>query len=186
MKGRNQNGTIITTQCGLQVRVRRLQPDDTQHLLDIFDQMSSDSRYHRFSQSVDNVSEELKWKEASRITGADLHHGNGLIAFADLPGMPDTAVGAARYVCVGDGVAEAAMSVIDAVQRQGLGTKLMLLLAEYAQADGVRELRADIRSDNEAIRKILRRLPYKVTWVQGGECSQVLVDLRNRPTEMRN
>lgn len=186
MNGRKHDNYIITTQNGLQVRVRRLQSDDVPYLLEIFEQMSSNSRYHRFNQAVDNVSEEMKLREAERIAGSDLLRGEGLIAFADMPEMPDVTIGAARYVCVGDGVAEAAMSVIDAVQKQGIGTELMLMLTELAKAYGVRQLIADVRNDNEAIRTILHRMPYEVRWVRDGMFSQVFVDLTRPKLQEQN
>lgn len=167
----------FTIKNGRQLRVRQMRQDDAPYLLEIFEHMSANSRYHRFHQSVDNVSEERKWQEARRIAQVNSGRSEGIIAFADFPGKPNMAVAAARFVCIGDGVAEAAISVIDALQQQGVGTKLMDILVEIARAAGVRQLVASIQSDNMGIWKILQRLPYSVQRVSQGSFAEVFVDL---------
>ncbi len=167
----------FTTHTGLRLRARPLLPTDAPYLVQIFEQMSADSRYMRFNQSLENLSEERKWEEAERIAQTTKQRSGGLIVFADLAGMPNTAVAAARYVCVEEGTAEVAISVIDAMQKQGIGNWLMKRLIEVARRDGVRLLTADIRNDNEGIWKILYRLPYEIVRMRDGSFSQVIVDL---------
>lgn len=167
----------MTTSSGLQLRVRPLLEGDAPYLIQIFEQMSADSRYMRFNQSLGDISEERKWQEAERIARTGKRFSGGLIAFTDLPEEADVAVAGARYVCVGEGLAEVAISVIDALQRHGIGTLLMNRLVEKARAEGVRLLTADIRSDNEGIFKILDRLPYEVVRIRDGAFLQVIVDL---------
>ncbi len=168
------------THTGLPVRVRHLRTSDAPFLLQIFEHMSSESRYHRFNQPVDNVSDERKWEEAERIARTNPQRSGGFIAFADLPGESNVAVAAARYVCIGEEVAEAAMSVVDALQRQGLGTHLMTMLVDLARRDGIKYLTADIRNDNRGIWKILDRLPYAIRRDREGAFSQIVVDLTSR------
>lgn len=170
----------ITTRSGLQLHVRELRSDDTANLIEIFDHMSSDSRYQRFNQPADNLSEARKWEEAERITRMVPQHSGGLIAFADLAGETAVAVAAARYVCVGDKTAEAAISVADALQGQGVGTELMGRLCEQAKAAGVHWLTATIRNDNTAIWHVLSRMPYAVSRLIEGSDSIVQVDLMQR------
>ncbi len=178
----------FTTRTGLRVRARPLLPTDAPYLVQIFEQMSADSRYMRFNQPLENVSEGRKWEEAERIAQTTKQRSGGLIVFADLPGLANAAVAAARYVCTGEGTADAAMSVIDAMQKQGIGSWLMNKLIEVARRDGVRLLTADIRNDNEGIWKILYRLPYEMVRMRDGSFSQVIVDLmrpRLHPPEER-
>lgn len=170
----------ILTHSGLKLRVRPIRPDDAPHLLEIFEHMSSDSRYRRFNQPVDNLSEERKWQEADRIAQAIPRLGGGFIVFADLPEKSNVAVAAIRYVCTGDGEAETAISVIDAMQRQGIGTQLMEMLVDLAQQKGVSVLTAEIRNDNEGIWKILYRLPYDIERRRDGPYSQVKLNLTRR------
>ncbi|MCA9975870.1 MAG: GNAT family N-acetyltransferase [Anaerolineales bacterium] len=168
------------TRTGSQIRVREIRQDDAPYLLEIFEHMSADSRYRRFHQSMENLSAERKWQEAERIAKTDPTRSGGIIAFADFPGEPNMAVAAARFVCTGNGTAEAAVSVIDTMQRQGMGTKLMDMLIELAQAAGVRHLVASVQNDNVGIWKILQRLPYVTTRVSQGSFSEIIVDLTQR------
>lgn len=167
----------FTTRSGLRLRMRSLMPTDAPYLVQIFEQMSADSRYMRFNQPLEYVSEERVWEEAERIAQTTRQHSGGLIVFTDLPDSSNTAVAAARYVCIGEGTAEVAMSVIDAMQKQGIGSWLMHKLVETARRDGVRLLTADIRNDNEGIWKILYRLPYEMVRMRDGSFSQVIIDL---------
>lgn len=167
----------VTTSSGLQIRIRPLLPSDAPYLVQIFEQMSANSRYMRFNQSLEEVSEERKWEEAERIAQIGNRFSGGLIVFLDEPETGEIAIAGARYVCVGEGVAEVAMSVIDAMQQHGIGSKLMDMLVEKARRDGVRLLTADIRNDNQGIWKILYRLPYEIVRMRDGSFSQVIVDL---------
>lgn len=173
------------TRSGLPVLVRPLSAEDVQNLVAIFDRMSADSRYQRFNLPVENVSEHRKQQEAELIATMDPHLGFGVIAFADLPGEATVPVGAARLVCLEDGTAEAAMSVIDAMQRQGVGQHLMLVLVDLGRQMGVRRIVAMVRTDNQGILKILHRLPYQVERRQEGVVTEVVIDLEApQPVEM--
>ena len=170
--------TIIDTfetKDGLAVRVRPLLPSDAPYLVDIFEHMSADSRYSRFHQSLDSVSPERARQEAENIAHTEAQV--GFIAFADLPDQLDAPIGAARYVEIGDGAAEAAVSVRDDRQGQGVGTRLMFLLVEEAQARGIHKLTATIQSANKAIIHLLNRLPYPHTRTAVGPDIELTLDL---------
>ncbi len=163
------------TKKGVTVRIRPLLPSDTPHLVDIFEHMSADSRYSRFYQPLDHVAPERVWREAEAI--AHTPQQVGFIAFADLPGQPDAPVGAARYVCTGDDVAEAAVSVRDDMQGQGVGTQLLALLAEEARARDVHKLTALVQNSNKAIVRVLNRMPYQYERTAVGADIELALDL---------
>lgn len=160
---------------GLAVRVRPLTPEDTAYLVNIFEHMSADSRYSRFHQPLENISPERVWREAEAIT--HMSEQVGFIAFADLPDQLNVPVGAARYVLVGDKVGEAAVSVRDDMQGQGIGSQLMSLLAEEARLRGLHKLQATIQTSNKAIIRVLNRLSYPHTRTSVGPDAEVLLDL---------
>lgn len=170
----------FTTRNGLSIHTRQMQPEDAPYLVEIFENMSADSRYRRFHQPVENISTERKWQEAERIAHIDPQKSGGIIAFANLPGKGNVAIAAARFVRVSDEVAEAAVSVIDAMQQQGVGTQLMNMLIEVAQVVGIWQLVASVQNDNQGIMKILQRLPYEVKRVAEGSFATVTVNLRQR------
>lgn len=165
------------TKQGLLIKVRPLLPDDAPHLVAIFDHMSAESRYRRFNQPLQKLSRTRVWREAREIAATDPARSGGLLAFADLPDEPETAVAAARYVCTDETVAEAAISVRDDVQRQGIGARLMRLLAEMAREDGIESLVATVQNDNQGIWKVLQRLPSPTKRRYDGPYTHVTVDL---------
>jgi GNAT superfamily N-acetyltransferase len=84
-------------------------------------------------------------------------------------------VAGARYVVVQPGCAEVAFAVVDQHQGQGIGAALMRHLVEIARAAGLRELIAEVLSDNAPMLKVLARsgLPM-VTRREGGVAHVVL------------
>ncbi len=163
------------TRDGLTVRVRRMLNTDTPYLIDIFEHMGADSRYRRFHQPTDHLDEDFVWHEAQHI--ADLHHAGGLLAFADLPEQKHVPIGGARYVLLGDGRAETAVSIRDDMQRKGIGTRLLQLIAEEAKLVGVTTLVATIQNENRAIWCTLKHLPHPLKRIQDGVVSEIEIDL---------
>lgn len=84
---------------------------------------------------------------------------------ADPPG-----VGIARYVRVHDepGVAEAAVAVVDDLQRQGLGRLLLESLAESARENGIERFRAYVSRSNTHALTALRSIGATSVGVDDG------------------
>ncbi len=160
---------------GLAVRVRRMLNKDTPYLIDIFKHMGDDSRYNRFHQPTAHLDEEFVWHEAQHI--ADLHNAGGLLAFADLPNQQNAPIGGARYVLLGEGRAETAVSIRDDMQRKGIGTHLLQLIAKEAKLVGVTTLIATIQNENRAIWHTLKHLPHPLRRIQDGTISEIEIDL---------
>jgi acetyltransferase len=165
------------TKQGTHVCVRPLLSDDAPHLVKIFEHMGPESRYKRFNQPLQKLSKTRVWEEAEEIAQIDPSRSKGLVAFADMPDEPQTAIAAARYVRVDEVTAEAAISVRDDMQRQGIGSRLMRLLVDVAREDGLRRLVATIQNDNHGIWKILQRLPCPATRRYDGPYTHVTIDL---------
>jgi RimJ/RimL family protein N-acetyltransferase len=167
-----QKMTTWQTKDGRSLHIRPLQPDDAPLLVTIFEHMSSDSRYRRFHQPVDNLSAARVLEEAGEIAATVPDNGFGLIALAgDLP------VGAARYVIFAEGRAEIAVSIRDDYQNSGLGTRLVALVAQEAQKRGIKQLTAEVQTGNEAALRVLEKLPFPRTQALDGSVIQVEIDL---------
>jgi RimJ/RimL family protein N-acetyltransferase len=162
---------------GILIGVRHLRYDDAVYLVDIFENMSSDSRYQRFHQTTDHVHSGRIWREAEAIAHMDTKKQGGLIAFADLPDKPNAPVGAARYICLDERRADTAVSVRDDMQGKGIGTELLALLAEEARHNGLRQLVADVLNNNKGIVGVLKKLPYEMTRHSEGVYSTLVVHL---------
>lgn len=152
--------------------VRLLDSGDVDNLIEIFDALGAESRYRRFLQSVDNLSQTRIYEEAENIIALLPEKGNGLIAFQE--GAP---VGAARYVRIDDTTAEIAISVIDDAQGKGIGSHLLPLLTELAYEDGLTTLVGTVSNDNEPTWRLLNKLPYKLTRYAEGNASSFTLDL---------
>jgi GNAT superfamily N-acetyltransferase len=134
-----------------EVRVRPLLPQDA-HLLDeVFDGLGSQSRYTRFHGPKPRLSP----SERAYLSATDERNHLALVAFDDA----GHALGIARGVRLRDepATAEVAAEVVDAWQRQGVGTELLRRLARRATAVGIGRLRADVLASTGFARALRRR-----------------------------
>ncbi|RME81130.1 MAG: N-acetyltransferase [Caldilineae bacterium] len=168
--------TFITKR-GLQVRIRPLRPDDTEYLIEIFEHMSPESRYLRFHQPLIDPDPAFVRRRAQQIAQVACESGRAFLAFADLPGEPNVAVGGAQYVRAGPGVAEVALSVRDELQGQGIGSELLRLLTKQAKEEGIEKFVAVFQANNKAIQHVLRRVPLPVKREYHGSEVWIEVDL---------
>ena len=74
---------------------------------------------------------------------------------AELPAEPGRLAAEARYVPMGDGVAELAITIGDSYQGAGLGQRLLRALVESAAADGIERLRAVVSISNARMLHLL-------------------------------
>lgn len=159
------------------INIRPIRPDDTNYLIEIFEHMSSESRYSRFNQVIDHVTESRKWDVAQTIATADPKTNFGLLAFADLPSEPDPPIGAARYVKLSETEAEFAISIRDDYHNLGIGTFLLSELTQHAVEHGITTLVAGIQNSNKSIWFIINKLPYRVIRYVDGNESNIEIDL---------
>ena len=100
-------------------------------------------------------SSELSEEQLSYLTVVDHHDHEALLA---VDPERDDAVGVARFVRVGDGVAECAIVVADEWQNRGLGAQLLDRLVERAREEDVERFTALVLADNTDALRLLERL----------------------------
>jgi len=159
------------------VEVRSINFGDAPLLVDIFDHMTSESRYRRYHQTLDHVSHDRVRQEAINIAQADPSTNWGLIAFTDLPDRQNVPIGAVRFVCTSPLEAEVAISIRDDFQNVGIGTHLTHMLADAARKKGLQRLIADIQNNNPAIWHVFNSLPYHVLRQPEGVNSNIVISL---------
>jgi acetyltransferase len=171
----NQVVHTFQTKDGITIRVRPLQPEDTVHLIDIFENMGLESRYTRFNLPMAEPDPEMIRQEAAEIVDFERPESDGWLAFADLPDKPDTAVAGIRYVKTSEGEAEVAISVRDDMQNKGIGTALMTFLFDQAKKAGLTRLVALAQRNNRPLMELLKKsqIPIKRT----SEGSNVYVEV---------
>jgi RimJ/RimL family protein N-acetyltransferase len=131
---------------------RPIQPDDAERLTRAFEQLSPTSRYRRFH-APNTALTEADRRGLSEVDFVD--HVAWVAELICEPGRPFAGVG--RWIRLrGDPtVAEIALTVVDAYQRQGLGMALLKLLGESALAGGVRWFEATVLGENHPMRSLL-------------------------------
>jgi RimJ/RimL family protein N-acetyltransferase len=127
--------------------------------------------------------------------------GSGTVCLvAAPPAEPGQLAAEARYVRVGPGTAELALTVGDGYQGAGMGRLLLGALVQRARADGLERLRAVVLLSNTAMRRLLQRYGWVLAapveeftvacleisvdggmpgWPAGSTGQRVLVERRN-------
>lgn len=148
---------LVEWQCaladGTRVLFRRIRSDDKERLKRGLEELSPGSRYRRFFRYIDHFSD----KELRYLTEVDfVDHWAWLAVLPDSPRAPGVAVG--RWIRVADepNVAEAAVTVVDAYQGQGLGKTMLWLLARSAIENGIASLRAWVLGENDMMLALLK------------------------------
>jgi RimJ/RimL family protein N-acetyltransferase len=151
-------GEPAETHTGLKLRIRPLEADDKELLVDGFEQLSERSRYRRFFRPLDRLST----RDLAYLTEID-HRDHEALAALD----PDTGrlIGVARYVRSGDPeYAEVSVVVGDPWQRQGVATALLERLTQRARTAGITHFVALVMDENvEALKLFERRAPNGAT-----------------------
>lgn len=151
------------TKDGIPVKVRQMQPEDADYLVEIFENMGLESRYARFNMPLPDPDPVMVQQEATEMAAIERPESDGWLAFADLPGKPGTPVAGIRYVRTHEGEAEVAISVRDDMQNKGIGTALMTFLFEQAKKAGINKLVALAQRNNRPLWAMLKKSPKPVT-----------------------
>jgi RimJ/RimL family protein N-acetyltransferase len=128
----------------------RLEPGDGELLHRFFFRLSPESRYRRFLSPVARPEQ----VNPERLLDVDHREREAVCALVD-----GEIVGVARYTRIpGSDSAEVAVAVADAWQRQGIGTRLVTVLAEHAAEAGLTGFAIFTHSDNRGALALLHRL----------------------------
>jgi len=137
---------------GMVVRVRGVRPYDEVALRAAFRELSVETRYQRLLAHVHDLSDDL-WRYLCDVDG---RNHVALVAFRADDGR---LVGVVRFVrhALDPTVAEMAVTVTDACQRQGLGTQLLGMLVDAARDLHIRAFVAHALPSNVAVRRLMAR-----------------------------
>src|SRR5438105_11666705 len=99
-----------------------------------------------------------------KFTRIDFGRDMALIATATIEGA-ETAIGVARYARLADDVTcEFAITVADAWQGRGIGTKLLAMLVGTARGHGIRRVIGDVLATNTPMLRLARSQGFHVEW----------------------
>jgi len=144
-----------TLRDGSTITIRGLWPEDREEVRRGFAALSPESRYFRFLQLGNTaLSEEL----LTYLTDVNQRDHVALCAIAVSPDLKtERGIGVARFIRLKDApdTAEAAVTVVDDMQRRGVATALLAELMRAAEAMGIQRIRAEVLADNETMRTML-------------------------------
>jgi GNAT superfamily N-acetyltransferase len=138
---------------GQEVLVRPIRAQDSEGLLEGFQQLSPESRYRRFLAPQPTLGRaQLRY-----LTEVDHHDHEALLAIDPLT---RNGLGVARFVRSRENpsVAEVAVAVADDWQGRGLGTTLLQELAGRAREEGVSRFSATVLADNSGVIEMVFKL----------------------------
>lgn len=140
---------------GSMMHLRPIKPDDAVKLLDLYHRLSRRSLYQRFLivPSPDPA-------KAEYLASVDYEN-----HFAIVGEVADKIVAVARYYRQPESpdTAEAAFTVADDFQRQGIGARLLSLLSEIARDQGIQALEGHVLAENEPMMKVLSHSGYDLS-----------------------
>ena len=153
---------IVTLADGSRLAIRPIEPGDRDLMRAGFERLSPESRYRRFFSPMP----ELTGRQLDYLTRVDHHDHEALVA---LDADSGEGIAVARFVRVGEGVAEPAIAVIDDWQGRGVAAALLDRLVERAREEGIQRFAALVMADNERAIRALERLGETHTDQEGPE-----------------
>lgn len=139
---------------GTPLTIRPITPDDREDLRRAFLETSPTTRYLRFLGIVSALTDEM----LTYLTEVDQKNHIALVATMISPDLKtERGVGIGRLIRLPEDphIAEAAITVTDALQRHGVGSALAVEMGHTARALGIHVIRAEVFEGNDAMRAIL-------------------------------
>jgi len=143
---------------GTNIKIRPIRPEDASIEQSFVHELSSESKYFRFMQSLNELTQEM----LVRFTQLDYNRELALIAVLEQPGK-ETELGVARYVINPDGGScEFALVVADKWQHKGIGLHLMSALIEAARQRGLKEMNGEILTNNHSMQALAQKIGFSM------------------------
>jgi GNAT superfamily N-acetyltransferase len=138
---------------GMQLYLRPIQASDKDLLQRGFSQLSTKTKFLRFS-SIDDKLSEYHLKYLTEIDGIQ-HVAWGIL---DETGEEPIPAAVGRFVILEEDkrTAEVGVTVLDAYQKKGLGKILFILLNILAGQQGIQQLRYHVLSENRTVLQYLK------------------------------
>ncbi|MEY3124821.1 MAG: hypothetical protein RLZZ573_1341 [Pseudomonadota bacterium] len=161
----SQHEQVWPLRGGGEYTVRPIHPDDATMLQDFVRSLSSESRYFRFVSSM----QELPATMLARFTLIDYDREMALVAITrerrvDADGVATEVariVGVSRYITNPDRTScEFSLVVTDDFKGQGLGSRLMLSIMDFAREKGLTEIEGLVLANNPNMLKLMKGLGF--------------------------
>jgi len=143
---------------GTDITIRPIRPEDAGLVQAFVRNLSEQSRFFRFMNSVQELSQSM----LVRFTQIDYSREMALIAVTEDHGI-EVELGVARYACNPDGEScEFALVIADSMHGKGLGQKLMNALMDAARTKGMKVMEGEVLRNNKDMLHLMERLGFEV------------------------
>ncbi len=143
---------------GTDITVRPIRPEDAELVQAFVRNLSEQSRYFRFMNSV----QELSHAMLVRFTQIDYSREMALIAVTE-EGGKEVELGVARFATNPDGEScEFALVIADCMHGKGLGQKLMGAMMDAARSKGLKVIEGEVLRNNTDMLHLMDRLGFTV------------------------
>jgi len=159
---------------------RPVAPNDTGRIAELLAGLSAQSLFLRYCMPMSRMAPETVAREAARLGQAHSTQQFTVVALACIGGVEQViAVAELARDAASSAVAEIALVVADAYQREGIGSALCAYLVAAARRQGLAALRAEALAENTAVRRMVARsgAPYTAATSRG--MTTIQIDLRN-------
>jgi acetyltransferase len=141
---------------GTDIVIRPIRPEDAELEQEFVRNLSEESRYFRFMNSIEELSQSM----LVGFTQIDYSRELALIAITKARNK-EIELGVARYAINPDGEScEFAIVIADTMQGKGLGHKLMLALMDAARAKGLKIIQGEVLNNNINMLNLMERLNF--------------------------
>lgn len=167
---------LFQSQSGQSFMIRQVRRNDTPRLVDLLHRLSQRSHYLRFLTPKPQISDEVVWREAFRVTESDPLLELALVAtLQEQEEEPVIAIAELVRPTKTAQVGEIAILVRDDYQREGIGSILTSRLVQLAALYGITTMQADILAENEGVRRMVNNLhlPYTLKTQYGQSHLQI-------------
>ena len=142
---------------GTDVTLRPIRPEDAEIEQDFVENLSAESKYFRFMQSMDKLTPMM----LARFTQIDYDREMALVAVIKEHTAEARILGVARYVSNPDKQScEFALTVADEWQKKGIGRQLMHRLMAVARDRGIEIMEGEVLSNNSKMLRLCERLGF--------------------------
>jgi RimJ/RimL family protein N-acetyltransferase len=161
---------------GTRLRLRFIAPSDKALLARGMGELSAQSRHQRFFVPKAHLSED----ELRRFTEVDGRDHVAIVAVFEAD--PGRLAGVARFVRDPEhpDAAEAAITVCDELQGQGLGRALGLALADVAKSLGIQRFTASLLGTNTAAHRVFHAISQRIQTAYEAGFADLVVELDTR------
>ena len=142
---------------GTPMTIRPIRPEDAKLVQQFVRELSEESRYFRFMNSLHELTEAM----LVRFTQIDYSKEVAIIASTEPENASD--LGIARFTTNPDGEScEFAIVLADKMTGKGLGTKLMRSLIEIAKSKKLKRIEGEVLNSNHNMLKLMQGLGFKI------------------------